>query len=261
MFNLLPFDNKLYKIVRFTRNYVTAFCLLGIILVLFFLPKTFLSPILILVLVFLWPVVWLTNAVYSPASQFLQVNNIERYFKGTRNRWHVVRPQYNSMHKSSFMTPQDYGKYADKVWNLKLINSNVAIVFNEHNGCTAWIQLDRSFPHLVVDSLGDRHSLSRTLRTGPLPTEKIILEGDFPSSFKVLHEPNQHQLTLQILSPDRMMALVDKLKAFNLEIQDDYLRLFAANAQRSSGDFQEFINALEQLSHDFKVTRLNHIKD
>lgn len=135
------------------------------------------------------------------------------------------------------------------------------MMFTRDGGCIIWLQLERTFPHIVIDSLLDNHWFERQVVKQHLSSQKIRLEGDFPDYFHVYIDPGQQITALQILAPDRMQYLVDNLDRFNLEIQDNYLRLFAAHAQHSSKDFQAMLQAVDALRQGLKIASLNAIED
>lgn len=197
---------------------------------------------------------------FSSIGSFIRLNNIKSYFRKNRYTWKFLKPRYTSAKKSVFMSNKQIGKYGIKILGLPIEADEIPMLFIGSRGCVVWLELTKKFSHTVVDSLNDKKYFNKYFNDG-LPTKRLILEGDFPSFFKIYHEPGYERLTLQILTPDRMLFLVERLKEFNIEIQDNYIRLYAANAQNSSQDFNNFLDAIESLKDGFKVSRLNSIRN
>ncbi len=205
--------------------------------------------------IFLLAYLWLFGSSWLPGNAFGFRNHLDKFFMKHATDYVFMRNQYQSVQRSAFMKQEDF------VWSITVNGAEVPIMFSEDGGCIAWLQLERSFPHVVVDALDDNHWFRKQVVKKNLPANKIQLEGDFPDYFHVYTEPGQQVMTLQILAPDRMQYLVDNLRNFNLEIQDTYLRLFAANAQKSSKDFQTLINVLASLGTGMKLSGMNVIRD
>ena len=202
---------------------------------------------------------WFIAVIYTPMNQFRSKNHLESYFSGTHNTWSVVGPQYASMKRSGVLNRGSYGKYGTSLLGIDISGLILPVAFNGVSGCTTWIKLERRFPHTIIDSTKDNRSLGNIRTKDGAKLHEISLEGDFPANFKVYQEKDQQLLTLQILTPDRMAYLINQLGEFNIEIHDDYLRLYSAQAQKSSLQFRAFLDAIESLQGGLKVDRLNKI--
>lgn len=207
----------------------------------------------VLAALLLWGYVGLLGETWLPGTVFGYANHLDKFFIKHDTDWDFMRDQYQSVSKSAFM------KHEEFVWSVTINGVEIPLMFTVDGGCMAWLQLERSFPHLVVDSLADNHPFERNLNRTLLPPEHIRLEGNFPDYFHVYQELGQQIMTLQILAPDRMMYLVNDLRDINLEIQEKYLRLYAAHAQRSAKDFQSFMKTLDVFQTGLKVANLNKI--
>ena len=189
-----------------------------------------------------------------PGDKFGYANKLDKLFMDHATDWNFLKDQYSSLKSSAFMKQENF------IWSVPIRGEETALMFTNDGGCIAWLQLERSFPHLVVDSLADNHWFHRQLAKANLPPERIRLEGNFPDYFHVYQEPGQQVMTLQILSPDRMLYLMENLKDINLEIQDHYLRLYAAHAQASSKAFEAYLAVLESFQQGLKVAQINSIR-
>jgi|JI10StandDraft_1071094.scaffolds.fasta_scaffold289510_3 hypothetical protein len=199
------------------------------------------------------------TAAYSPKGQFRKKNNLQDYFSGRHNIWSVVGPQYKSMKRSGLLTRGSYGIYGTNLLGVEMSGVTLPLAFIGISGCTTWIKLQRQFPHTIIDSTKDKISLNKVRTASDAKLQEVSLEGDFHANFKVYQEVDRQQVTLQILTPDRMVYLIDKLGDFNIEIHDNYLRIHSANAQKSSAHFRAFLDAIGDLQAGFKVGRLNSI--
>jgi hypothetical protein len=263
MYKLQMFDSKWLKFVGVVRRYWGIFFAFAFILSFGTEGKlpALLSLLYTFMVLFGFGAFYFYSLSHSLQHLFMKANDLDLYFSKGRNIWSNVGPQYKSMKRSTFMNSKDYGIYGESLVGCGLNDGQlVPLAFIKDSGCVGWVKLGREFPHLVVDSLKDNHSFRRMLQKNNLPREQVTLEGDFPESFKVYQEPNQQILTLQILSPDRMSFLAHDIKNINLEIQDNYLRLYAANAQRSAQDFKQFLDALNMLQKGLKTARVSAIK-
>jgi hypothetical protein len=256
MYNFTPFDDKTLKRLNWWSQH--PILIIGPALIVLALLVSVLFNFIVIVifvgLMFLVGYLMLVHGAPYPGNAFAKINNLDKFFLKHDTDWSFMAGEYSSMKRSSFV------KTEEMVWSVMSAQTELALMFTSDGGCVAWIQLDRSFPHLVVDSLADRHAFGHKLNKQTWPTEQIKLEGDFPDYFHVYQEPGQEVTTLQILSPDRMAYLVDSLKEINLEIQDNYLRLFYTRAQSSSHDFQAFLETLDTFQRGLKVGAINTIK-
>lgn len=249
------FDSKRLKLLNWLgRRYyvVVAPCL--VLLASMLAARIPGASLMLLIAVGLPGYMWLKADSWLPGNAFAFGNQLDKFFMKHDTDYLFMRDEYQSLTRSAFM------KHEQFVWSITVNDVEIPIMFTDDGGCIAWVQLERKFPHIVVDSLADNHWFHKQMVASSLPTQKIQLEGDFPDYFHVFMDPGQQLITLQILSPDRMQYLVDDLRDINLEIQDDYLRLYAAHAQRSSQSFQAFLKTLGAFQGGLKVANLNSIQ-
>lgn len=92
----------------------------------------------------------------------------------------------------------------------------------------AGIKLGRRLPHIVLDATGNNSVLGRTSLPIDLdPRQRLSLEGDFDRHF-TLHCPRGYeQDALYLLTPDIMARFIDNAAAFDVEIVEDRLFLYA----------------------------------
>lgn len=204
--------------------------------------------------------VWFLTMFYTPGERFRANNHLQRFFSGRHNTWRVVAPQYRSMKNAATLTPSSYGKYGESLIGIVVSGSTLPIAFVGVEGCVAWMELSRSFPHTIIDTMKDHKSFKWARNADGERLREISLEGDFPENFKVYQEEDRQTTTLRILTPDRMAYLIDQLGEFNIEIHDTYLRLYSARAQKSSEHFRAFLDALDNIREGFKVDKLNKMR-
>jgi hypothetical protein len=86
------------------------------------------------------------------------------------------------------------------------------------------VGIPKKLPHIYIDG----HA-SDSLINGPRyvfdRNSKLSLEGDFNKHFQVYAFPEYKSLALSVLQPDIMAALIDNIKAFDIEIYHDSIRI------------------------------------
>jgi len=258
MYNLKPFNNVLVKASAWFGRHplfmvvfiVGSFALLAAIFrsgnIFFILPF-----VLLFMLLF-----YAQSQYYDIGSVFARKNHLEKFFIKHGDNYGYIYQEYHSMLHSTFLKKEKF------VWSLSVSGTEFATVFTDDGGCLCWMPLDRAFPHVVIDSLADNPLFGhgRQWAKHTLPSEAVSLEGNFNHHFKVYQEQGEQITTLQILTPDRMAVLLDRFEAANVEIQDTYLRIYVAGVQKSSKDFQAFLDVLAEFSQGFKVERINKIR-
>jgi hypothetical protein len=249
-----PFDDKKLKSLSWLSQRLWLVAVLCIAVIALTIYLKLLPNLAVLVSLILLGYMWLFSDSWLPGDAFASKNHMDKFFLKHDTDYVFMRDQYQSVKRSAFM------KHEEFMWSITINSVEVPMMFTRDGGCVMWLQLDRSFPHIVVDALGDNHWFKRQVEKKNMPSQKVQLEGDFPDYFRVYMDPGQQVTTLQILAPDRMLYLVDSLRNFNLEIQDKYLRLFAARAQRSSTDFKNMVDAVASLDKGLKLASLNAIK-
>jgi hypothetical protein len=89
------------------------------------------------------------------------------------------------------------------------------------------VQLDRSLPHIVLESTANRDTV-----TGALPfafdrDQIFSLEGDFDQYFTLYCPAGFETDALYVLTPDLMALLVDEVHGMHVEIKDDFLYVYS----------------------------------
>lgn len=93
------------------------------------------------------------------------------------------------------------------------------------------IKLDRNLPHMVLDSVkNNANLLGMSFSNLPLMINKdqrLSLEGDFDSYFR-LYAPKEYERdALYVFTPDLMALFIDELGSFDAEIIDDYMYIYS----------------------------------
>lgn len=261
MTNLSAFDIWWFKPIGWLGSHLyTVPISLGILFLFAYAANIqFLLTLIVIVSIPFVILSWFITARYSPREQFRRMNELDAYFSGRHNTWSIVGPQFKSMKRSWVLTTGGFGTYGTNLLGIEISGVIQPLAFEGVSGCTTWIKLNRNFPHTIIDSTKYSRRLRHARGANGAKLHEISLEGDFPATFKVYQEDDQQLLTLQILTPDRMAYLIDKLGDFDMEIHDNYLRLHSVNAQKSSMNFRAFLDAIEDLHDGFKVSKLNKI--
>lgn len=251
--NMSAFDSRQLKVLSWFshRMYITFPLFAGLVVLGAYMHIP--AGLLFLAAVFGLLYMGLLSDSFLPGNTFASRNKLDKFFMDHATDYVFLKNQYQSLRSSAFLKQENF------IWSVPVNGIEVPIMFTNDGGCIAWMQLGRQFPHMVVDSLADNHWLHRQLVKGNLPSERIRPEGNFPDYFHVYQEPGEQVMTLQILSPDRMLYLMEELHDINLEIQDTYLRLYSAKAQDSSRQFQTFLDLLSVCQKGLKVAGISKI--
>lgn len=86
------------------------------------------------------------------------------------------------------------------------------------------VKLSRRLPHMVLKSTRNSMSLPSAFEDG----QTLMLEGDFYKSFRLYVPRGYERDALYVFTPDIMALFVDVAGAFNCEIIDDELYLYAS---------------------------------
>lgn len=87
------------------------------------------------------------------------------------------------------------------------------------------VELDRTLPHLVLDSKKNNGIFS-SFPVEFEASQRLDLEGDFPQHF-TLYCPSEYERdALYVLTPDLMAALIDHASDFEVEFAGRYLVIF-----------------------------------
>ncbi len=90
------------------------------------------------------------------------------------------------------------------------------------------MQLERSLPHMLLDSTANNGMFGSNLPTAFRREQVLSLEGDFDRYF-TLYCPTQYERdALYVFTPDLMALLIDEAAPFDVEIVDRWLFVYAA---------------------------------
>lgn len=190
----------------------------------------------------------------TPGDIFARQNGLTRPFMTDGSYYYFLYKEYKEAADSAL------SKTSATPWGLPMGTGELGITFFNNLDVLVWGRLSKNFPHLVIDATGNDRFFGNNIEREQLPVEQVSLEGDFPQYFRVYMEKGQQILSLQILSPDRMVNLIDKLPRFDLEIKGNHIKLYGVNMQRNSGSMKALLDILRMLDHDLKMDRLNKTK-
>ena len=100
-----------------------------------------------------------------------------------------------------------------------------------HNWGFMALQLDRSLPHMVLDSKANNGLFGGTNLPAAFTKDQVLqLEGDFNERF-TLYCPKQYERdALYVFTPDLMALLIDEVSPFDVEIIDKWMFVYSASA-------------------------------
>lgn len=116
------------------------------------------------------------------------------------------------------------------------------------------IKLKNNLPNIILDASQNDKFLGTDIPVDFQDfTKEYVLEGHFPDYFRVFAHDAASIETLQLLSPDLMIKLIDQLPNFNMEFinQSVFITCRAKLITRSS--FQQFIESGLQIADDLQV--------
>ncbi|QAY73990.1 hypothetical protein ET445_12210 [Agromyces protaetiae] len=85
------------------------------------------------------------------------------------------------------------------------------------------LTLPRRLPNMVLDARGNDHGPFSSLQTIPLASQRLSLEGDFDSHFRLYVPTGYERDALYVFTPDLMALLIDETGDLDVEIRDDRL--------------------------------------
>jgi hypothetical protein len=107
------------------------------------------------------------------------------------------------------------------------------------------LRLDRQMPNMLLDSKANNGLFGGTNLPETFSRDQILhLEGDFDKYF-TLYCPNEYeQDALYVFTPDLMALLIDDASPFDVEIVDDWMFVYSANAFRplDAGTYQRLFS-------------------
>jgi hypothetical protein len=100
-----------------------------------------------------------------------------------------------------------------------------------HNWGFMAMQLDRSLPHMVLDSRANNGLFGGSNLPATFTKDQVLqLEGDFNEHF-TLYCPKQYERdALYVFTPDLMALLIDEAAPFDVEIVDKWMFVYSARA-------------------------------
>ena len=98
------------------------------------------------------------------------------------------------------------------------------------------IKLDVPLPNIVLDAQANNGFFGSNLPAAYQGHQRLSLEGDFDRYFALYCPEGYEQDALYLFTPDIMARFMDSASAFDVEIVDDWLFLYAQNRQVSTLD-------------------------
>ena len=98
------------------------------------------------------------------------------------------------------------------------------------------IRLDVPLPNIVLDAQSNNGFFGSNLPANYDGHQRLSLEGDFDRSFALYCPAGYERDALYLFTPDIMARFMDSASAFDVEIVDDWLFLYAQNRQVTTLD-------------------------
>lgn len=117
------------------------------------------------------------------------------------------------------------------------------------------VTLPNKYPHIILDAKQNDYIVSSLQKIFP-ESKEIVLEGDFPSYFRVFTATSPVE-TLQILSPELMARMIDYTHRADIEILEDQLLLICNFKFTDVTIYQMFFEATEQILKDIGASANN----
>ena len=89
------------------------------------------------------------------------------------------------------------------------------------------LRLDRRLPHMVLDASSNNLLFGSNLPRRFARDSVLSLEGDFDKYFTLYCPPEYGRDALYVFTPDLMALLIDESSAFDVEIVDDWMFVYA----------------------------------
>lgn len=107
--------------------------------------------------------------------------------------------------------------------------------------------------HIVLDSSANNYLLSNVNRD-KLPKQIIDLEGDFARDFTLYCNPGQQIIALQIIAPDVMQYIQEKLLSVDIEILDSQVAIISKGGANTLEKLLANISLANKLSQVVHAT-------
>ena len=113
-----------------------------------------------------------------------------------------------------------------EVANYERLTNSVGLKESGRWGYAA-VKLSRPLPHIVLDAVGNNSLLSANLPSAFKRDQRLSLEGDFDTYFRLYCPAGYERDALYLFTPDVMARFVDNAAALDVEIVDDWLFLYS----------------------------------
>lgn len=252
-YDLSSFNSKKLHTLTFLYCYARFFLVAAAITAAagVFMPLFFIATLL-LVLVFGY--FSLFGGYTMPGNAFARANKLSRPFLENASNYLFLYEEYKTMKQSALF------KEEQLVWGVPVQDITYAVMFLKNGDVVAWTRLQNSLPHIVIDATANNTLFGSNVSSQKLPKHKISLEGNFPEHFNVYAEQNAHITALQLLSPDRMQTLIQKLGYFDFEVKGNHVKIYVKNAQKNSEAMTDFFKVLHSLHEDLKIKKIHTIR-
>jgi len=94
------------------------------------------------------------------------------------------------------------------------------------------ITLPRRMPHMILDARGNDPAFGSSLPRPPMVDQRLSLEGDFDSHFRLFVPRGYERDALVVFTPDLMALMIDEAGDFDVELRDDRLFVYARGGFR-----------------------------
>jgi hypothetical protein len=212
----------------------------------YFLPASLRSFAFIIIITILFVILGRNQAkvINSAWRQFAQINN-----------WTIKPSDMNQVPPGLLNVGS--GQKVSSIINAKFDNLNCDLFsyeYDVHAGkaaityvfMIARIQLDKTFPHIVLD--GQRNI--KGLRTLP-GYEQLKLEGNFNKYFKLYVQKGEEIDALSIIAPNVMQTLIDSNRQQDIEVYGNSLYFINVNGssiRMDANDIKSLFESVEKLS-------------
>ncbi len=253
MYNFTDFDSKILHWLSFVYSHLKALFFIGVIIIIAGIWFKAALALSLFIGIFCGGL-YLFGGSVIPGNAFARRNNLSRPFLTRSSNYLFLYEEYKNVKQSALF------KDGELVWGLPIHDSEFGLMFLSNGDVVAWARLQQNFPQLVIDATKNSRLIRDNIQKRKLPSQQLHLEGDFPKYFKVYAEADKQVLSLQILSPDLMATLIDKLEQFDFEIKGKHLKIYVVGAQKNQSSMRSLISVLETLAKDLKIERMNKIQ-